>query len=322
MKARTFILSDESINTYGFRLLTGGADLSQFRKNPVMYLNHDSWDMPIGRWENIRVEDGKILADAIFDMKDEKAAEVAGKVDRGFLKMASVGLVPIERTEEASLMLPGQKYPTVSRWRLREASIVGIGSNHNALRLYDENDKQLDDDEIMQLFDKPNLVNYMNKEFLTMLELADTATAGEATEALRLILADNKRLNAENGVFKTRIDELNAAEKAKRTAEATALVDEAVKDGRLDAGGKATFLELFEMDYDKAKQTLNAIPKRGSVKSKFEQKSNLGDADFAKFEKQDWNSIDKTGQLSELRDKFPDLYVEKFKERFGCEPSL
>lgn len=322
MKTKTFILSDESINTYGFRLLTGGADLSQFRKNPVMYLNHDSWDMPIGRWENIRVEDGKILADAIFDMKDEKAAEVAGKVDRGFLKMASVGLVPIERTEEASLMLPGQKYPTVSRWRLREASIVGIGSNHNALRLYDENDKQLDDDEIMQLFDKPNFENYMNKEFLNMLGLADTAVASEATEALRLVLADNKRLNAENGVFKTRIDELNAAEKAKRTAEATALVDEAVKDGRLDAGGKATFLELFEMDHDKAKRTLNAIPKRGSVKSKFEQKSNLGDADFAKFEKQDWNSIDKAGQLSELRDKFPDLYVEKFKERFGCEPTL
>lgn len=321
-KKRTFILSDETVNTYGFRLLTDGADLSQFRKNPVMYLNHDSRGMPIGRWENIRTEDGKILADAVFDMDDKNAAEVAGKVDRGFLKMASVGLVPLERSEMPELMLPGQPHPTVTKWRLREASIVGIGSNHNALRLYDENDQLLNDEEIFKLFDKPKFTGNMNKEFLNMLGLADTAVASEATEALRLVLADNKRLKDENGIFKGRIDELNAAEKAKRTAEAVALVDEAVKDGRLDAGGKKTILDLFEMDFEKAKQTLLAIPKRASVKKEIEKQGNLGDENYKKFEKQDWDAIDKAGGLSELRDKFPDLYSEKFKQRFGCEPNL
>lgn len=321
-KKRTFILSDETVNTYGFRLLTDGADLSQFRKNPVMYLNHDSWGMPIGRWENIRTEGGKILADAVFDMEDKDAAEVARKVDRGFLKMASVGLVPLERSEMPELMLPGQPNPTVTKWRLREASIVGIGSNHNALRLYDENDQLLNDEEIFKLFDKPKFSVNMNKEFLNMLGLADTAVASEATEALRLVLADNKRLKDENGIFKGRIDELNAAEKAKRTAEAVALVDEAVKDGRLDAGGKKTILDLFEMDFEKAKQTLLAIPKRASVKKEIEKQGNLGDENYKKFEKQDWDAIDKAGGLSELRDKFPDLYSEKFKQRFGCEPNL
>ena len=58
-KTRSFILTDESVNNYGFRLLLSGADLKQFKRNPVMFYNHDEWDPPIGRWENIRVEDGK-----------------------------------------------------------------------------------------------------------------------------------------------------------------------------------------------------------------------------------------------------------------------
>ena len=55
MPKKTFILHDETVNTQGFRMLTSGADLSVFKNNPVMLLNHDDWDLPIGRWENIRV---------------------------------------------------------------------------------------------------------------------------------------------------------------------------------------------------------------------------------------------------------------------------
>ena len=54
-------------------MLTSGADLSVFKNNPVMLLNHDDWDLPIGRWENIRVEGTQILADAVFDEDDERA---------------------------------------------------------------------------------------------------------------------------------------------------------------------------------------------------------------------------------------------------------
>ena len=63
MPKKTFILHDETVNTQGFRMLTSGADLSVFKNNPVMLLNHDDWDLPIGRWENIRVEGTQILAE-------------------------------------------------------------------------------------------------------------------------------------------------------------------------------------------------------------------------------------------------------------------
>ena len=66
MKRFTFVLHDETVNTYGFRMLTSGANLEEFRKNPVILLNHKDWELPIGRWENIRIEGTQILADALF----------------------------------------------------------------------------------------------------------------------------------------------------------------------------------------------------------------------------------------------------------------
>ena len=143
-KKRTFTLHDESVNTYGFRMLTSGSNLEEFKKNPVMLLNHDDWSMPIGRWENIRIEGGRILADAVFDEDDPRAAEVMRKVDEDFIRMASIGAWPPEETSDAyDLMLPGQTGPTVTRWTVREASIVTIGANHNALAFYDRKDGKI-----------------------------------------------------------------------------------------------------------------------------------------------------------------------------------
>ena len=88
---KTFVLHDESVNTYGFYMLTAGCDLEAFRRNPIMLLNHDDWAAPIGKWANVRIEGDRILADAVFDMGDPRAAEIARKVKEGFLSACSVG---------------------------------------------------------------------------------------------------------------------------------------------------------------------------------------------------------------------------------------
>ena len=105
----TFVLHDESVNTYGFRMLTSGANLEEFKKNPLMLLNHDDYSLPIGRWENIRVEGGKILADAVFDEGDARAAEVKRKVENDFIRMASIGAWPPEEKSDAYDLMPPDK---------------------------------------------------------------------------------------------------------------------------------------------------------------------------------------------------------------------
>lgn len=324
-KNKSFVLSDESVNTYGFRLLTAGADLNQFRRNPVMYMNHADWSLPIGRWENIRVDGVRILADPVFDMDDEVAREVAGKVERGFLKMASVGLRVVERSEDATLMLPGQKLPTITKWQLREVSIVGIGANHNAIRLYDENDKQLSDDEILKLFDnvKPILkTENMNKELLTLLNLEDTATDEQLHDAVKDIVDRNETLEAENKTLADEKAEREKADKEARDAEAVRLVDEAVKDGRLNAEGKADFLKFFETDFETAKKMLTNIPKRPSVKKEIERQEQQNTGELADLNAKSWDELDKGGKLQTLRDEYPDIYAEKFKAKFGKDPSV
>lgn len=291
-KTKSFILSDESVNTYGFRVLTAGADLEQFRRNPVMYLNHDEYGTPIGRWENIRVEGDKILADPVFDMDDERGREVAGKVERGFLKMASVGLRVIERSEDPLTFLPGQTMATATKWRLREASIVGIGANHNALRLYDENDNELSEMEIFKLFDNAKPPKKMKKETFELLSLKDNAS-DEAVETAIQKLHDDK-VKAENEKAAAD-DEKAAAEKerdeakkelkdiqaAELAAKKTAFENElnaAFKDGRLsestDKPGsvKQGWLDLYDKSPEGADTALKNLKPHQSA-----SKMDLGD---------------------------------------------
>lgn len=315
-KAKTFVLSDESVNTYGFRLLLSGADIEQFRRNPVMYLNHNDWGTPIGRWENIRIEDGKLMADPVFDLEDEEGKKIAGKVDRGFLRMASVGLRAIERSEEPELMLPGQKYPTVTKWQLREASIVGIGANHNAIRLYDENDKLLSDDEILKLFDKTKPVNFerkMKKETFTLLSLADNVSDEQLHDVIRLIVEENTQLKSEKKTLSDKLQKIEDAAKAEKSAEAVRLTDKAIKEGYYDAKMRETILGMFDKDFDAAKAMIEGLPKRTTLKDAI---SETDKSELEKLMAMSWSELDRANKLASLKDKYPDAYKEKFDEEF------
>lgn len=327
MEKKTFVLHDETVNTYGFRMLTSGANLGEFRKNPVMLLNHGDYDLPIGRWENIRTEGGRILADAVFDEKDPRASEVARKVADGFIRMASIGAWPPEEKSDAfDLMLPGQTLPTVTRWTVREASIVTIGANHNALVFYDRESKGpidlSDTDRIVRLMDGSNNQSkqYQKMSVLTgILNLSDSAGQDEITVAVQEIIKDRDRVKAENATLTDAIDRQNREKAEARKADAVRLTDEAIRDGRIDAKGRDGMLSLFDKDFDSAKAMLDAIPRRRSVSGQLSGDNGpaLGD-----LKAKSWDELDRAGKLLELKDKAPEIYKEKFKERFGVEPSL
>lgn len=328
--AKSFVLHDETVNTYGFRMLTSGCNLDEFRKNPVMLLNHNDWSLPIGRWDNIRVEGSQILADPVFDLQDmrpEGGNFVAGKVERDFLRMASVGAWPPDEVlDTPELKAEGQRGPTVTKWTMREASIVTIGANHNALVFYDrQTQKPIDLNDgknLVRLFDKqPILINNEKmKELAKILNLADTASESEVATAMRLVLSDRDRLKGENVTLTERIDAINQAEKDKQKAEAIQLVDAAIKEGRLDAKAKESTLKLFDADYKSAKAMIEALPKRQSVAAQIEAADGQNATELADLQKLSWNELDKAGKLTLLKDKYYDLYEQKFSERFGVKP--
>lgn len=142
-KKYTFIVSDESLNKYGYRVLTDGIDLEEFKKNPVLFWNHHRSDdftgntdvMPIGRWENLRVEDGRLIAEAVIDQNDELGKKLISKLDQGFINAASIGIEVGGTSEKEADLIEGQSRPTITKSILQEISIVDIPANRNAMRL-------------------------------------------------------------------------------------------------------------------------------------------------------------------------------------------
>lgn len=266
--ATTFILSDESINSYGARVLTAGIDLSLFKSNPIMLWVHNrSWRgtrdevLPIGHWENIRVEGTQLLADAVFDTEDEFAQKIASKVEQGIIRMASIAANIIVTSEDKSVLVQGQTRPTIVKCLLTEASIVDIGSNRNALRLSDEygSEIKLSDTEsnhLLPLLADNQPTNNNNMDLINQLSTALQLT--DATESQ--IVAAVTNTTAEVVQLRSRVAGYEAAEASAREAAIAALVDSAIADRRIVAADRESYITLATANYDTTKALLDKMP--------------------------------------------------------------
>ena len=326
------MLLDESETTYGVSIRISGVSTEQFEKNPVMFYQHNDWNMPVGRWENLRKENGQLLADAAFDYDDEDkdVQRMIKKVEKGFIKMASCGLVDLEGIRDP--LAPDMKI-VIEKCRLREASIVPIGGNHNAMRLYDRDGQEIDikNDVGLKLADfivKPKIEEKMPKNYLQILNLADTATdemIGAAvmklSDDLGKAVADKAKAEADLKTATDKIDAIELADKEKRKTEALTLTDAAVKDGRLDAKAKESVLNLFDKDHEAAKTMLANIAKPVSIQDQMR----LNDAQKTEFDAlnlMDFDQLDKAGKMGKVKADYPQLYEQKFEAKFGKKPNV
>jgi len=255
-KKYTFILCDGSrVNSYGFRTDLAGMDMERFKANPVMLYFHDSFEV-IGRWENLRIEDGKLLADAVFDTEDEIGKKIAGKVERGFLKGCSMGLRVVEMKDIDGLL-------TACRSELMEASVCSIPSDAGAVRLYDQNHKELTFDEVRLQFNnqlKPVTMD-KNEEKNTMEQ--QLATKDQEIAQLKAEIAQNKK-KAVNSYL---------------TA--------AVASGKISETEKADYETLADKDFDTVKKLIDAKSPKASASLK-----DLAAQSATQPERSNWTYLD------------------------------
>jgi hypothetical protein len=176
--AYTFVISDESINSYGYRVLTSGIDLTNFKNNPVMFYMHDRNNGVIGRWENFRIKEQTLYADAVFDESDAMGMIVKDKIEKGFLHSASISLA------EPIVFENIDGVDTVISCGLREVSIVDIPSNKNAVKLCDKNGKYVYT--LSEL--TPMTEGEFIQEFMRLLGLDEKATGYDILQALRELI--------------------------------------------------------------------------------------------------------------------------------------
>lgn len=131
VRAVDVIASDETLDSYG-EIVEASWDLERYAANPVVLYAHDSYELPIGRAESVRVENGQLLATLHFVSAEAnpKAEQVWQLICEGALRAVSVGFYP--RTVRYE-MRDDREVCVLADNELREISVVPVPANPNAL---------------------------------------------------------------------------------------------------------------------------------------------------------------------------------------------
>lgn len=130
----TFIASTEAVDRYGDIIVADGWDLRNFKKNPIALWQHNA-SQPIGNWEDVRVEDGALVAR--LNMVKPGVSSIAdmlrGMVENRVLRAVSVGFMPKAMepiTDTKGNPTGGYRF---TKSELLEISLVSVPANPEAL---------------------------------------------------------------------------------------------------------------------------------------------------------------------------------------------
>lgn len=354
--SKRFIIHTESLNSQGFRMLTDGAILTDFEKNPVLLFNHirpegnaKNQILPIGYWEDIEVKDGQISAVPFFDDADEFAMSIYNKVESGVIKMASIGAEPLETSTEKNVLVAGQKLATVTKWVAKEASICDIGANPDALAvaLYDSDSKQIS----LSQGTIPSIISStksnMNKGPKAVAPAAKSKGVKLADEPQKEELADDdpeKALADDDGdekdkeiaSLKAKLAELEEKlkqalaeddpekELADEDTKETKLAAAALKMGKIRLSEVSAVIQLAKGDYEGTVAMLKNKKAEPTVKSALDlaalSGTNLDENRIVELSKKSFDELFKSGDLEFVKLNAPEVYKAKYKSKFNKEP--
>ncbi len=237
-----FIVNTERVNEYGYRILTDGIDTEQYERNPVVLYYHERARDPkqvVGRVVKLYKENSQLIAEIEFDVADDFAAALAGKVERGFIRMCSLNADVIETSIDEKLILAGQTLETVTKCKLVEISIVDIGGNDNALKLSRNGEKV----SLKKIETHKKNENTIMKTIALALGNDENASEGVLLQAVNKIKLAKEQAE-------TRATNAETALKEFQGREADALIEKGVKLGLFAEGFKDTMKSAFAADHE------------------------------------------------------------------------
>lgn len=295
---KEFCLTDDSVNVYGYRLLTAGLLLERF-KPAIGFLMHNREKGVAVKWTDFRTDGDKLYAKPTVNTK--LFPDLAEQIEAGFYDAASIGkIVALELSDDENLKIDGQTGPTVTKWFPREASIVDIPGNYNAIaQLYDELDNVIRD-----LSDNKNNKNQnqisMNKleltaEQIAQLNLKDDATPEQLGEVLNdLVEKAGKAEAAEKALADLK------AETAKKEIEA--ILEKGQAERKLTKELADTLAEDYKGNPEGLKKVVDSMPVQNLV-------STTGDVP-EEFKGKTFGELYAAGKLEDLKAKYPDYYQQ------------
>lgn len=305
---KTFVLNDETqVNSYGFRIPNKGIDLARFEANPVVLDQHiNSTSTVIGKWVNIRTKGSQLLADLEFDIEDESALKIKGKVDRGYINGVSMG---VSFNRDNMKLAPDGKYDLVKS-EIFEASIVAIPSNSKALKLYAETGELLTESEVklsMQTIEKSSNADKSKMEKLVLTVAALSALGLQNADNATEVSSSIEKLKAQLDSEKSQREALQLKMTEQVKTQANALVDTAIASGKLSATVKDKFVEMATNNYALAAEVIAAMPEKTSLAATVIGGKNASEIKTA----DDFEKLSHADQLA-FRDNNPEAYKKLF----------
>jgi len=325
------IISNSNLNCFGFRVLTMGIDIIQFARNPIMlwmhnrpYSGNTDSVLPLGTIENIRIEGDELKGTVKFDEADDFSKQIKAKWDAGTIRMVSAGLDPIERSEDAAYLLPGQRYATITKSKLIEVSVVDMGANDDALALYNDGKlitlKAGGNNEFLQPINN-HLKEKSMKLIALKLGLSETATETEILAKIAEITLSAGTVAKLEGVIATQklaVEGLEKTADEQKVVALAALVDGAITLKRITADKREQLINLGKtIGVDELTKTLELMaPSR-----KPGDFINLarGGAETTEYKK--LSEVPEV-EVIRLRSEDKESYIKLFKAEYGYEPSI
>lgn len=302
-------ITNESVNSYGFRVLTSGIDLEQYRRNPVLLYMHERGNV-IGYVKDLQVENGEVTGELVFDEASELSTRCKKQYEVGSIRMVSIGLDPKETSGAPELLLEGQTRPTVTKSKLVEVSLVDIGANDDAITMYNEGtaiELEKDGNCLLPLLNN-NPINQTTMDLKKLaLQLGLPETADEATVLAKI--AELQKKAGESITLKAENDEL-------KLASITTLVDAAVNEKKITVENKEHFVNLGKtIGAEELKKTLAAMSPNVKLSGVLSHQGG-GSSQQGTYTK--LSEVPET-ELLKMRQENKAEYVRLFKAEYGYE---
>lgn len=306
-------ITNDSLNSYGTRVLTSGMEISQYERNPVLLYQHNRGQV-IGYVKDIKVENNEVTGELMFDCASELSQRCKKQFEFGSLRMVSVGIDVLETSEAKEHLVQGQTRATITKSKLFEVSLVDIGANDDAIVLHKDGELiTLSKDEkssYLPLISNNQILTKMEQKTLCLLlglpETADEAAIKAAIEKLKTAQSELTKLEAENATLE--LERL------------VSTVDKAIVEKRIDATKKDQFVELGKkvgcQELQNVFAAMTPQTKLSAVIGHHGGAPTGGEKTYKKL------SEVPSSEILKLRAENPEEYKKLYMEEYGIECEL
>lgn len=313
MSLKRVRISNDSLNSYGSRVLTAGMNVEQYQRNPVLLYMHERGNV-IGYVKGLKSENGEVTGELVFDEASELSKRCKKQYEFGSLRMVSAGIDILELSDAPEHLVQGQTRPTVTKSKLFEVSLVDIGANDDAIVLKRDGtviNLGKDGECLLPLLNNKTPKTKTMDQKMLALQLGLPETADEA--------AINAKL-AELKASKEDADKLRKENESLRLGRITAAVEKAVGEKRIGEDKKQQFIDLGKkIGVEELEKTFEAMSPQVKLSAVVGHQGGAPAGGTAVYKKLSEVPADK---LELMREKQPDEYKRLYKAEYGMDCEL